>query len=162
MFSKLFLLYRGSESGPCQHDSMFRIRIPSGSLLFWPPGSGYAIVCTHRLNMELEQSLFGLLCRAESIAALPPFGHIEGHKRCFQISNIWDLLFMSYRLCAHWLRPRTSPLLPHLGSQTKALLVSQDRRHLFVTSCLYENYESRSFSSLQRLSGLRGKIKLCP
>ncbi len=31
----------------------------------------------------------------------------------------------------HWLRP--SP--PHLGSYTRALLVSQDRRHLFVTPC---------------------------
>jgi hypothetical protein len=32
---------------------------------------------------------------------------------------------------AHWLRPRTPPPLPlHLGSYTRALLVSQDRRHL--------------------------------
>jgi hypothetical protein len=29
--------------------------------------------------------------------------------------------------------PATSP--PHLGSYTSALLVSQDRRHLFVTPC---------------------------
>jgi hypothetical protein len=34
--------------------------------------------------------------------------------------------------CTHWLRPRNSPS-PHLGSHTRALLVSQDRRHLFVT-----------------------------
>ncbi len=33
--------------------------------------------------------------------------------------------------CSHWLRPRNSPS-PHLGSYTGALLVSQDRRHLFV------------------------------
>jgi hypothetical protein len=35
--------------------------------------------------------------------------------------------------CTHWLRPRNSALPPHLGSYTRALLVSQDRRHLFVT-----------------------------
>ncbi len=34
--------------------------------------------------------------------------------------------------CTHWLRPRNPPP-PHLGSYTRALLVSQDRRHLLVT-----------------------------
>jgi hypothetical protein len=34
--------------------------------------------------------------------------------------------------CTHWLRPRHPPPT-HLGSYTRALLVSQDRRHLFVT-----------------------------
>jgi hypothetical protein len=42
---------------------------------------------------------------------------------------IWAPLYS----CTHWLRPRNSPLPPHLGSYTKALLVSQGRRHLFVT-----------------------------
>jgi hypothetical protein len=39
--------------------------------------------------------------------------------------------------CTHWLRPCNSPppLPPHLGSYTRALLVIQDRRHLFVTPC---------------------------
>ncbi len=37
--------------------------------------------------------------------------------------------------CTHWLRPRNSPLPPHLGSYTRALLLSQNRRHLFVTPC---------------------------
>ncbi len=32
---------------------------------------------------------------------------------------------------SYWLRPRI-PLPPHLGSYTRALLVSQERRHLFV------------------------------
>jgi hypothetical protein len=36
---------------------------------------------------------------------------------------------------SHWVRPRNSPLSPRLGSNTSALLVSQDRRHLFVTPC---------------------------
>jgi hypothetical protein len=37
--------------------------------------------------------------------------------------------------CTHWLRPRHSPTPPHLGSYTRALLVSKDRRHLFVSTC---------------------------
>ncbi len=37
--------------------------------------------------------------------------------------------------CPHWLRPRPPPLSPHLGSYTRTLLVSQDRRHLCVTPC---------------------------
>ncbi len=41
--------------------------------------------------------------------------------------------------CCHWLRSRNSPppLPPHLGSYTRALLVSQDRRHLFDTPWVY-------------------------
>ncbi len=34
------------------------------------------------------------------------------------------------------MRPHNSPLPPHLGSYARARLVSQDRRHLFVTPCL--------------------------
>jgi hypothetical protein len=35
--------------------------------------------------------------------------------------------------------PATLPLAPHLGSYTRALFVSQDRRHLFVTPWLVSN-----------------------
>ncbi len=44
----------------------------------------------------------------------------------------------------HWLRPRNPP--SHLGSYTSALLVSQDRRHLFgdpssrILKVLYLNH----------------------
>ncbi len=38
--------------------------------------------------------------------------------------------------CTLSLDPANLPLPPHLGSYTRALLVSQDRRHLFVTPCL--------------------------
>jgi hypothetical protein len=39
--------------------------------------------------------------------------------------------------CPHWLRRRNSPPPPrHLGLYTRALLVSQDRRRLFVTPWL--------------------------
>jgi hypothetical protein len=32
------------------------------------------------------------------------------------------------------------PPPPHMGSYTRALLASQDRRHLFVTPCSYLTY----------------------
>ncbi len=48
--------------------------------------------------------------------------------------------------CTHWLRPRNFLLLPlHLGSYTRALLVSQDRRHLFG---IHECYLNRAVSFL--------------
>jgi hypothetical protein len=40
--------------------------------------------------------------------------------------------------CTHWLRASNPP--PHLGSYTRALLVSHDRRHLFVTPGCNEPY----------------------
>jgi hypothetical protein len=48
-----------------------------------------------------------------------------------------DLQSLFWLLCTggHWPRPRNSLLPPHLGSYTRALLVSQDR-HLFGTPCL--------------------------
>jgi hypothetical protein len=41
--------------------------------------------------------------------------------------------------CTHWLRPCNSlpPLPRHFVSYTMTILVSQDRRHLFVTPCLH-------------------------
>ncbi len=43
--------------------------------------------------------------------------------------------------CTHWLlRPRKTPTLPHpphWDTCTRALLVSKERRHLFVTSWLF-------------------------
>ncbi len=56
----------------------------------------------------------------------------------FQYCNYIDctigyiLFCLNVHSCTHWLRPRTPPP-PHLGSYTRALLVSLDRRHLFVT-----------------------------
>ncbi len=40
----------------------------------------------------------------------------------------------------HWLRPAYSPS-PHLGSYARTLLVSQDRRHLFVTPSIQLLYK---------------------
>ncbi len=40
--------------------------------------------------------------------------------------------------CTHWLRPRNSLPPPRNWTRiTRALLVSKDRRHLFVTPCSY-------------------------
>ncbi len=51
--------------------------------------------------------------------------------------DLWSLFGLQCTAVGtHWLIPRNSrppPLPPHLGSYTRALLVSQDRRHLFVT-----------------------------
>ncbi len=61
--------------------------------------------------------------------------------------------------CTHWLSPRTSP--PHWGSYTSALLVSQDRRHLVVTSCFNISIQilykiaGRLFCSFKRSTAFR-------
>ncbi len=43
-----------------------------------------------------------------------------------------SLFRLHAHICTLWLRPRHPPPPPHLGSYTRALLVSKDRRHLFV------------------------------
>ncbi len=45
--------------------------------------------------------------------------------------DLQSLFGLHVHSCTHWLRPR-NPLPSLLGSYTRALLVSQDRRHLFV------------------------------
>ncbi len=48
--------------------------------------------------------------------------------------DLQSLFWLHVHSCTHWLRDRASPPPPpHLGSKARALLVSQDRRHLFVT-----------------------------
>jgi hypothetical protein len=49
--------------------------------------------------------------------------------------DLQSLFGLHVHSCTHWLRTRNPPfpIPPHLGSHTRALLVSQDRRHLFVT-----------------------------
>jgi hypothetical protein len=58
--------------------------------------------------------------------------------------DLQSLFGLHVHSCTHWPKPRNSPLppgppphiSPHLGSYMRALLVSQDRRHLFVTPAL--------------------------
>jgi hypothetical protein len=48
--------------------------------------------------------------------------------------DLQSLFGLHVHNCTHCLRPRNPPpLLLHLASYTRVLLVSQDRRHLFVT-----------------------------
>jgi hypothetical protein len=48
--------------------------------------------------------------------------------------DLQSLFGLHVHSCTHRLRPRNSPPPPqHLGSYTRVLLVSQDRRYLFVT-----------------------------
>jgi hypothetical protein len=46
--------------------------------------------------------------------------------------DLQSLFGLHVHSCTHWLMP-SQLLTTHLGSYTRALLVSQDRRHLFVT-----------------------------
>jgi hypothetical protein len=50
--------------------------------------------------------------------------------------NLQSLFWLHVHSCIHWLGPRNHPPPPHLGSYTRALFVSQDRRDLFVTPWL--------------------------
>ncbi len=45
--------------------------------------------------------------------------------------DLQSLFGLHVHSCTHWERPHNPPP-PHMGSYTRALLVSQDRRHLFV------------------------------
>ncbi len=47
--------------------------------------------------------------------------------------DIQSLFGLNVNSCTHWPRLHPPPISPHLGSYTRALLVSQDKRHLFVT-----------------------------
>jgi hypothetical protein len=52
--------------------------------------------------------------------------------------DLQSLFGLHVHSCTHWLKPRNrNPPPPHLGSYTRVLLVSQDRRHLFVTPWVY-------------------------
>ncbi len=43
--------------------------------------------------------------------------------------DLHSLFGIHVHSCTHWMRPRNYPPPPHLGSYTRALLVSQDRLH---------------------------------
>ncbi len=49
--------------------------------------------------------------------------------------DLQSLFGLHEHSCTHWLRPINIPTPPHLGSYTRALLVSLGRRHLIATSC---------------------------
>ncbi len=51
------------------------------------------------------------------------------------IQSLFGSMSRDVHSCTHWLRPRNPPP-PHWDSQTWALLVTKDRRNLFVTHCI--------------------------
>ncbi len=55
----------------------------------------------------------------------------EAYIRLNMELDIRSLFGLHVYSCTHWLRPRPPPP-PDMSSYTRALLVSQDRRHLFV------------------------------
>jgi hypothetical protein len=79
--------------------------------------------------------------------------------------DLQSLFGLHVHSCTHWLRLRNLPPAPHLprlGSYTRALLVSQDSRHLFVTlhtinkqPCLrfYNQHQQLLAQQQQQLSG---------
>jgi hypothetical protein len=56
------------------------------------------------------------------------------------LQSLFGLCASDIHSCTHWLRPRKAQPLPHAPipkhlNFTRELLVSQDRRHLFMTPC---------------------------
>jgi hypothetical protein len=66
------------------------------------------------------------------------FRHWEAYHHRFNYEiNLQSFFGLHVHSCTHWPRTATSsPFPPHLDSNTRALLVSQYRRHLLVTPCL--------------------------
>jgi hypothetical protein len=57
----------------------------------------------------------------------------ENHRLNMEL-ELQSLYGLHVHSCTHWLKPLDSPPPnSHLGLFTRALMVSQDRRHLFVT-----------------------------
>ncbi len=66
-------------------------------------------------------------------------GHLEEEAEFTKFTDRLNMELEIWATCAqlHLLAETPQPPPPlHLGSYTRALLVSQDRRHLFVTPCL--------------------------
>jgi hypothetical protein len=53
--------------------------------------------------------------------------------------DLQSLFMLHVHSCTNWPEtlPATPPPPPHLGSYTRAILVSQDRRHFFVTTWFF-------------------------
>ncbi len=64
-----------------------------------------------------------------------------GHRLNMEL-DLQSLFDLHAHSCTHWLRRphNQTPSLQHLGSYTRALSVSQDRQHLFLTPEIGELY----------------------
>ncbi len=77
--------------------------------------------------------------------------HQVNHRLNMEL-DLKSLFGLLCTLCTHWLRPRNSPPPPYLGSYTRALLVSQDRQHLFVTP--WGLHRKKRFTSFPSPAGM--------
>jgi hypothetical protein len=84
-------------------------------------------ICTSHLKGRQIYADTLLDCSVQS--PVHPLSHTHRLNMEFDLQSLFGLLEYS---CSHWLRPRNPVPIPPQGSYTRALLVSQDRRHLFV------------------------------
>jgi hypothetical protein len=63
----------------------------------------------------------------------------ENHRLNMKL-DLQSLFWLHVHGCTRWLRPRKPPSHAFELTYTRALLVRQDRRHLFVTLCLEHSY----------------------
>ncbi len=74
-----------------------------------------------------------------------------GYHTCIDGVRSPKFIWAPVHSCTHWLRPLNSPPSPAFGLiRGRALLVSQDRRHLFVTPCVPYMYGGIWLSVWQR------------
>ncbi len=80
----------------------------------------------HKITLHAPKYQMNILKEYAGIAV------VVSHHRLNMGLDLQSLFGLHVHSCTHWLRTLIPPP-PHLGSHTKTLLVSQDRRHLFVT-----------------------------
>ncbi len=95
----------------------------------------------------MMKTLKSIPCSAQ-VALLPSPSHIPPNHRLNMELDLQILFGLHVHSCTHWPRPRNPPLPPHLGSNTWALWVRQDRRHLFVIPCFQTFSSSNTYSVL--------------
>ncbi len=121
-----------------------RNTVQTTETFFWSIYRAYKEYCIRRVPRCLVIVFFGSNSHPSSpiinITAGLPCPSVPLYESFFHRSNmgfdLQSLFGLHVHSCTHWLIPRKPPHGPALGSYTRALLVSQDRRHLFVTLCL--------------------------
>ncbi len=95
------------------------------------------------------------------IRTLHNLGVCWKHRLNMQL-NLQIFFGLHVHSCTHWLRPRNSPP-PRIWAHTRSLLVSQDRRHLFVTAWLeglHKKYAEKVYIHAYLQVGNKGKVEV--